>query len=319
MPLFLCHEECLELEYCLNRIQRILDRLIVEYYRAGFKRAIRGVLGTPPMKEGSEPFITLSMVQHRDVLAYLLAVKTFATRLASARIVVVCDPSITDEDKTIMKAHVPFIEFRQATEFHQPGLPVGGTWERLTAICEYAKNSYVIQLDADTVTLGDIPEVAQCVATRRSFVLGERANQGTVSLAEATEYVKDWSDQHIQAAAEKVIASVLDPTLRYVRGCSGFTGFPVNDKMHEDMLVFSYKMEEMLGKRWHEWGTEQITSNYLAANLEALVLPYPKYSAPERDHRLAIFRHYIGSIRFKNDRYAADARRLISELQCAPT
>lgn len=296
----------------MNIIQRIVDRQIIKYHKAGFERAVRSVLGTPPVKKGWAAFITLSMVQHRDVLAYLLAIKTFAARLAPARVVVVCDPSITNEDKTIMKAHVPFIEFRQAVEFHQPGLPVGGTWERLTAICEYAKDSYVIQLDADTVTLGDLPEVVQCLSEKRSFVLGERANQCTVSLAEATEYAKDWPDRHVQAAAEKVIASVLDPNLRYVRGCSGFTGFPVNENMQKDMLMFSSKMSEKLGARWNEWGTEQITSNYLAANLGALVLPYPKYSAPERDHHLAVFRHYIGSIRFKNGRYAADAMRLIS-------
>lgn len=253
------------------------------------------------------------MVQHCDVLAYLLALKTFAARFASARVVVVCDPSITDEDKAIMKAHVPFIEFRQALEFHQPELPVGGTWERLTAICEYAKDSYVVQLDADTVTLGDIPEVARCVAEQRPFVLGERPNQCLVTLAEAAEHSKDWSDRHIQALAEKRMASILSPDLLYVRGCSGFTGFPMNCTMQADLLQFSTKLAKALGARWNEWGTEQITSNFLAANLGALVLPFPKYSTPEDNDPAVAFRHYIGSIRFKSGRYALDARRWIVE------
>ena len=38
-------------------------------------------------------------------------------------------------------------------------------------------------------------------------------------------------------------------------------------------------MTAELGSRWTEWGTEQVTSNYVVANSpEAMVLPYPKYA-----------------------------------------
>jgi hypothetical protein len=77
-------------------------------------------------------------------------------------------------------------------------------------------------------------------------------------------------------------------------------------------------MAQEFGSRWNEWGTEQISVNYLLANLEGLqVLKAPKYThrwreAPGAD---SAFIHFIGSHRFDGQFYALESRKTIRDLR----
>ncbi len=61
------------------------------------------------------------------------------------------------------------IEFHALADCHEPGLPTGGTWERLIAIARLSRSHYVIQLDADTLAMGPLAEVAAAVRDGRAF------------------------------------------------------------------------------------------------------------------------------------------------------
>lgn len=297
---------------------RIKNRLIRDINRTRFNAVARKVFDTPPVQPGHEDFMILSMVHHRDVVAYLLAVKSFAHHTKPARIVVICDPSLDEADQAIMRMHIPHIEFRAAEEFTHADIPRGGTWERLYAISEYAQQNYVIQLDADTVTLGPVPEVLSAIRARHGFVIGERVGQTLVTLAEAEAYARPWQNRpfvNIQALTEVLMVNAGLPNNLYVRGCSGFTGFSPYPAMRDDMITFSRIMRARTKERWSEWGTEQITSNYLIANAPGTVLlPYPQYSTPDQFESGPAFQHFIGYMRFINGKYAVAARRVLKSL-----
>jgi hypothetical protein len=300
-------------------VSPIKQRLRRDYFRWRHTRVVRGVLQTPALPAGNLPFILLSMVQKKDVLSYLVALKSFAVFANPQRIVVVCDPSIDLNDRALLTQHVPHIELRAADEFVHPEIPRGGTWERLLAICSYAEENYVVQLDADTVTVGAPGAVLNAIENRTGFVLGEEARQSLLSLAQATANAKaDHEGQsHIQGFAEACMAEVGLPASRlYVRGCSGFTGFPQSSGMLEQLLQFSIFMSNRIGRaRWSSWGTEQITSNYLVANAAGTrVLPFPAYATPDAMDEGTVFIHFIGSIRFSNDKYEKTSRTAIQRM-----
>jgi hypothetical protein len=295
----------------------------VKYFRAQYMKTARTVLKTPVLPKGSMPFILVSMVQQRDVYSYLVAVKSFAIYTNPTRIVVVCDPSITEVDRAIFRQHIPHIELRNAIEFVNSYIPRGGCWERLYAISGYSSEGYVVQLDADTVTLQSNEFVRDSILNKKGFVLGELRNQKLLQLDDAGAMARHKMVQeagmpvHIQVLAESVMDTLgLHENMRYVRGCAGFTGFPLDVKMREKLLLFSKTMGAHFGKRWHDWGTEQITSNYLVASCPGTaVLPFPAYGTPDVADSNTVFLHFIGSMRFINGHYQRATRKIVDQLR----
>lgn len=298
---------------------RVEQRLRRDFFRWRHQHAVQSVLTTAPVVAGSLPFTLLSMVQKRDVVSYLVAVKSFVHFANPRRVVIVCDPSIDAGDKDILRRHIPHVEFRSADEFTHPEIPRGGTWERLLAICAYAETDYVVQLDADTVTVKPVAEVSDAIREQQGFVLGETSNQTLMSLQATSAYARRDFDPHghIQGCAEACMDSVgLPDASLYVRGCSGFTGFPPDRTMKERLLMFSGCMSRQLGmQRWAAWGTEQVTSNYLVANAgNTKVLPFPKYGTPNVMNEETAFLHFIGSMRFINSKYEKTSREAIRRI-----
>lgn len=309
----------------INLVNRLVERLRLAIVRRRFHRAIRGIYATGPLKPGHKPFVVLSMVQHIDIAAYLVAIKSFALHLQPEKIVIICDRSITPDDEILLSQHIPFAVLHRISEFLHTQLPTGGNcWERLHALTTYAANDYVVQLDADTVTLAALPEVEAAIENRHGFALNgylpgdddDEAATGTVSIGEASRYANRWTTQHVQALAEQQLHQAALSGSRYVRGCAGFTGFPPDPTLPDKLLEFSNKMEKLLGARWREWGTEQVASNYLVANTAGIhLLPQPKYSAPGKTLDGHEFLHFIGPCRFVNLNYEKAVKRAIRLIQ----
>lgn len=299
----------------ISFIDTVIKRLKRDYFRSQYKKTVHQVLATPPLVQGTLPFMLLSMVHQRDIQSYLVAVKSFVCFANPARIVVVCDPSINEHDRAILKKHVPHIELHAADEFTHPSMPRGGTWERLFAIANYVRDQYVVQLDADTLTIKPIPEVLAAIHSGRGFVIGEDVETPLRSLQATRENALPWMKPgaHIQGIAETEMVNVgLPPNARYVRGCSGFTGFPRSAEMRGTMIDFSHRMAGKLAEDWKRWGTEQVTSNYLVANAAGTTaLPFPKYGTPDRATDATAFLHFIGSMRFVNNKYEKTSRQAI--------
>lgn len=298
-------------------LKAIKERCTRTYYKALFDRQAKAILTTPPVLPGTLPCTTLSMVHTRDVVPYLLAFKSFHRQVPSTQAVVVCDPSITAEDRRTLQQHIPHLQLRDAAEFTHPSIPRGGTWERLYAISEYAAKSYTIQLDADTLTTAHAQEVVDGIESNRAFVIGELRDQRIDPLPVFSDRARAAVNSHIQNLAERTLDVLgLPEDALYVRGCSGFTSFSRGHEMRSRMLDFSERMGRKLGERWLEWGTEQVTSNFVAANLPgAKVLPYPKYAPSSRAEAETVFLHFFGAVRFRDRLYERLARTTVQALQ----
>lgn len=307
----------------MSLVKRVFQRVRRDYFRWQYQKVAREILDTKPVQRGEVPFMLLSMVQKRDVHSYLVAVKSFAHFLNPQRIVVVCDPSLDEQDRDTLKRHVPHIELREAQEFTHPDIPRGGTWERLFAISEFAKETYVVQLDADTLTVQPVDEVKAAIELDHGFVLGEMPDTPIRLLpavrANALPWIKPGA--HIQSICETEMVNVgLPENARYIRGCSGFTGFPRSAEMRDRMLDFSRRMGAHLGKDWARWGTEQVTSNYLVSNaVGTRPLPFPKYGTPDCLSAETAFLHFIGPMRFINNKYKRTSRQIIHLLSSSAT
>ncbi len=293
-------------------IQSIVNKVRISINRGRFQKALHLVGKTKPITLGSDPLTVLSMVHHRDVDSYLLAIKSFSRFMSPRKIVVVADPTITDADRIHIASHVQGIQFVRAEDFQVPGMPCGGTWERLIAIAEFAQSDYVVQLDADTVALAEMPEIRDAIEAGSSFVLATEDQQNFMPCSEAASWAKPraQSGEHVQILAEANLDRLpAADSARYVRGCSGFSGFAKGSLNREKLQAFSDTMGPLLGSRWSAWGTEQFTSNFMVSNSpKAVVLPHPKYCHPGRERPGTVFLHFIGYVRFNTDRYARAAR-----------
>lgn len=301
----------------------ILTRLSNRYYRWQFARAAKAVLATPALTPGKRDFTALSMVHKRDVVAYLLAVKSFAMRASPRRVIVVADPTIDDHDCATLQHHIPFIEIVTAQSLQRRDMPVGGTWERLIKINAMLEESYVVQLDADTITLGPIPEVEDAIDANRSFILATANGQSIQPIGEVAKSSTVSTDErpHIQGLAEAHL-DALQPLgdFRYVRGCSGFAGFARHSSSLNRLAEISHTMQKVTSGRWAEWGTEQVTSNLVtASSQDPVLLPHPKYCAANWRDTNPAFLHFIGYVRFRDALYASVATDLIARLNGTPT
>jgi hypothetical protein len=306
----------------MSLMNRVIQRVKRDYFKGQHRKVALKIMDTKPATRGDLPFMLLSMVHTRDVHVYLVAVKSFIHFINPERIVVVCDPSITDADRAAFKQQVPHIELRRADEFTHPDIPRGGTWERLYAISEYVRDHYVIQLDADTLTVQPIPEVLAAIRAGTGFVLGEMPDTPVRTLPATRDNALPWMKPgaHIQGIAETEMALVgLPQDARYIRGCSGFSGFPRSDTMRETMLDFSRRMGGKLGDGWRSWGTEQVTSNYIVSNMPGTrALPFPKYATPDMATGETAFFHFIGSMRFINNKYEVTSRQALRLISGVP-
>ncbi len=283
-----------------------------QWQRWWFDRRIRGVLDTPPLLlaiDSAAP-VVLSQLQHKDVLMYLAAVKSFARHLPPAEVHVIDDGSLTAGDRELLGKHVPGICFQSLADCREPGLPSGGTWERLIAIARLSETRYVIQLDADTLTLSPIADIEALSRSGNSFSIGTWDHQQiepALDRARAAKNHLKGGRPHVQLLAESNFDRLHDAgSLMYVRGCSGFSGFAPGEGKLDLMRTISGQLQSLIGERWLEWGSEQVMSNLVVANQPgAIVLPHPEYADCQKmQPGTTLFVHFIGTCRFNGGHYA---------------
>jgi len=297
-----------------------LARLKRYWGEFSFERIARGILSTPPISLQGDSPLFLSMVRHTDVTAYLLAIKSLCVGVGHGRAAIINDGSLTSSDLASLRHHIPGLEVFDITAIETATCPRGGTWERLVKITELSSECYVIQADADTLVTAPIPEVIECWRGNRSFLLGTDSGRTISSAIGAARMVQGWIEKYgwtelsVGVEAEASLDRLPNAAERsYVHASSGFAGFARGAFRMADLEWFSAQMAEMLGaRRWNEWGSEQIASNYILANAPgASVLPFPRYACFEPhlklgDHALL---HFIGTYRYNDGvyrRWAAD-------------
>ncbi len=278
---------------------------------------------TAPMSVDPHGAVVLvSQVCQRDLQMYLLAMKSLLRFLPARRIVAVDDLSLRPCGKAQLSAHLPGIELIGIDEINVGRCPTGGTWERLLTIVELCQDAYVIQVDSDTLTLSNPELVHECIQSNRPFAEGTRqgcAVEPVLASAERAQRHLSNSGNHVQMLAEASFSLLPNAnSLRYVRGCSGFSGFSRGVTSRRSLEWLSQQMERLIGREtWRQWGSEQVASNFVVANGESpVVLPVDTYGYlnPRTDLGRSRFVHCVGSYRFRKGTYARLANRIIDEL-----
>jgi hypothetical protein len=305
-------------------------QLMARAKRSMYNHLCRGIFATPPIVARQDGVVIFSMIGTAVMIPYMIAIKSLHHHLQRGRVVVMDDGTLTDADRVLLRHHLDSPQILSLKDVDVGPCPRGGTWERLLTILDMAADDYVIQLDSDTVTLGPVPHVLEAIDANRSFTLlgAETPVQEILPVDIFTrrffpggEPAAEDFTGHIQGATESVLARMAVPGLdrpRYVRGCSGFTGFARGSDRRLAM-AFSQAASAVLGvKRWHEWGTEQVTSSFVIANSDnAMVLPpalYEDYwgTAPAADAR---FLHFIGTYRWHAWEYQQHCLSAIRDLK----
>lgn len=256
------------------------------------------------------------MIGTRILLPYLVAVKSLHSRLGMGRIIILNDGSLTSEDKVVLEQHCGNPQIIDIFTVKTGRCPEGGTWERLLTILDLRTDDYVIQLDSDTVTIGDVPEVKAAIAANESFLLLGGPDAEEFGIQSLPEYAGHRYPQgplnepaHIQALIESRYGSYpFADQHRYVRGCSGFAGFArggLGDR--ERATAFSQNAAMLVGhEAWNRWGSEQVASNFLLANEpDARLLPCAQYMNywDQTISDQARFLHFVGTHRYSSDEY----------------
>lgn len=294
---------------------------------------LRRVRETPPLGLNDDGPVFVSQIAGIFVDMYLLAVKSLGTWVTPSRVIALDDGTITTSAAKLLASHIPGIEIRPVA-----GVPVGrcpklGTWERLLTCVDESARHYVIQVDSDTVTTRRPDAVLDAFREGRCFTMSGHVTDVSpeyasrkLTLEEAYRAreaeLRTNEKPHIQIVSETSLRSIpaLDGTV-YARGCSGFAGFAPRTITRDDVSRFSVAMEGEIGARWHEWGTEQVTSNYVIANAPgSVVLPWPEYVSimEPLDEERAHLIHFSGAERYARGVYERASRKALEQYVSTP-
>lgn len=299
----------------------MLHRLRHSLQMARFNRAIAGILRTEPLVLRDAPWCIVTMMVGPEVPKYLpmylLALKSLYRKLGCGKVAVLVDRNIDSNVRRILTKHVVGIELVPFQDLPTGSCQRGGCWERLVYCLDRAEREYTIQLDSDTLTVGDISEVLACAQANRAFTMSDGFERVTMPEAAEMAGVSPWNS--INITTEKAFERYPGTDgLYYVRGSAGFAGFAKGGFPRAGIEDFHRKMERLVGeKRWREWGSEQCASNFAVANSpNPMVLPYPEYASftaqvPREAVRLF---HFIGTYRFLDGYFARRGREVVEAL-----
>ena len=312
-------------------MKELSDRILRRSRELLYLRQVRGILDTAPIIPRDDGVVLFSMIGTRVLLPYLVAVKSLHHFLQRGRVVILDDGTLTQEDKEVLRHHCGNPEIRLFSDVDTKGCPTYTSWRRLFTLLDLRRENYVIQLDSDTVTIGDVPLVRSQIENGRDFILmgepgvefsapGDVAAQARAHPEYQREHV------HVQLAMEAQMDKVRIPgrdTLSYARGCAGFAGFAPDASGSQLAEAFSAEASRLLGfDHWKQWGSEQVTSNFLVSNEPgSVLLPYEHYcnfwNEPYGDDMR--FVHFIGTFRFHGGLYGRLSRIMADKLRAAET
>jgi len=290
------------------------------FNRAVFDFSLRKVFTLPPIHlDHDSNTALLSMLQKKDMIMYLLSVRSFTQYVKVSKVFIMNDGSLGPSDIQILKAAIPEVVILAKTSYRSTLCPENGCWERLLAISELVNDYYVVQLDADTLSIKPILDVQSCILSGIAFTMTDNSRHTVKSMESRSEIGKSMlkkGDTHIQVRAEANFDKIDEyKKLKYVRGCAGFAGFPQRSFSKSFVEHISSQMFSVLGEKWAEWGTEQVMSNIVIANIKQnSILPNPEYCEINQINNKTCFIHFIGSHRFKNGVYIKNSKNVLDNL-----
>src|SRR6478672_6224593 len=191
------------------------------FNRALFVRSLAEVQETRPLEIKRAGLTFVSMVNERDLLMYLLAIKSVYRCIGEGQVCVICD-DLGVEARRLLKRHIPGIELVDIGQINIGRCQAGGTWERLLFALDRAQRSYVIQVDSDVLAFPPLTEVRCAYESNRAFTMSQIG--GILETMEQTARISQANQsRHITVRAQAMFDRLPDAALRrYIRGSSGF-------------------------------------------------------------------------------------------------
>jgi hypothetical protein len=175
----------------------VIQKLIKRINKLKFDRTVVGVVNTPQCKLTSNTdydIVIVSQVYSAAVLMTLLALKSFILKMNhKVRLDLIDDGSLKEADKQMLKQHFSAVNIIPISTIDLHGCPQGGCWERLCYILDISKNNYVIQVDTDTITVNDIPEIVECLKRNTAFLISGPKWQTPIDSHEMARIAKNWN------------------------------------------------------------------------------------------------------------------------------
>ena len=304
----------------MNMIAGAFRKYLRKHRHKAFDAVAARILQTKPLQMDDSGLMFASMCSHADVTRYLLALKSIYRFVGTGTALVINDGSLTEEDKQTILRHVPLCGFVDIGAVERGPCPKGGAWERLLQIVDLTRDHYVIQIDSDTLTRGPVDELVSAWRENRSWLLGTNAGETVDSAADVAKMVRGWppNPRSIVMLAEMALGDIPElAATRYCHASAGFAGFARGAFTREAVYGFSQAMQAHIGPRWTDWGTEQVTSNWVIANApNPLVLPFARYACfePWVDPATRTFLHFIGTYRYDGNVYRKMAEEVLAAM-----
>ena len=297
----------------------------------------RGVRKTPSIETNPHADTGLhSAVPHRYVHAYLLAAKSFLQYHADIAVFVHDDGSLHDDDKALIRKHLPGVRIIDRTEANErferqiadPFLSkVRGSYTSYLKLFDptlFSERKRIIIVDTDTLFLRR-PDAIIDWAKNGGTAWYHLAPRGRMKKTDPTkaEVSKNPGNMHIQALIMNGLDEInaeLDTGYRIEQGfCSGFIGYDTGTIQYDKLKRLFELLYSRYGDRIFRWGAEQTVHglNLCGAGAQALPLDdyfvFTQFNADTADR--GTFVHFVGENRFFQMRYPAMAKTIVRQLR----
>ena len=134
--------------------------------------ALMGVLETAPIGPRPGGPAIAARIGTRQVLPFLVAVKSLYRRIGRGRVVILDDGTLAGPDRTILAFHCGDPELLPRAAVPLGGFPPGGGWEPWLAAFDRRRGEYWLLIDPLAVATGPVPQIERALGGNRSLAAG---------------------------------------------------------------------------------------------------------------------------------------------------
>jgi lipopolysaccharide biosynthesis glycosyltransferase len=294
----------------------------------------RHIRRTPPIETNPRASTSVhSIVAHRFVYAYLVAVKSLLYHFSDVTVFVHDDGSLNARDRELIRAHMPeaiIIDRAEITRRFDHEICDPFLSQVRSSYTSYLKlfdptflrhGQRIILLDTDTLFLR-APTAVINWARNGGEPWYHLAPRGNMKATSREKSATSQQEPHIQTLIMNdlvVLNDELGRDYRLEQGfCAGFVGYSVDLVDFKELRELLTCLYAKFGDRIFRWGAEQAIHGLLLCGKGAKALPIQDYFVYTQNNAgnvaNATFVHFVGENRFFRFRYPRLAARLMRNL-----
>ena len=301
----------------------------------------RAVNGTPPISANPHAETGIhTAVPHRYLFAYLTAIKSFLRYYADVAVYVHDDGSLREEDKGLIRTHVPGVQIidrawadqtfadKIGDEFLMKVRKSYTSYLKLFDPTLVSTRKRIIIVDTDVLFLNHPAAIIEWALNggtawyHRSGSWKKKSlnSENTSGGAQTPATAQPTHIQHMVVQRIPEINQALHKEFAFVHGFnSGFIGYDHGTVQYGELKELLTHLYGMFGDRIFRWGSEQTMHGLVLCGKGAVALPldeYMVYTNLNSDKAAqATFVHFIGEFRYHRLLYPRLAAKVIRELK----